>query len=94
MTDNEFTLGLLADPMHTADMQTRVPYLVAAGLEQRAKELRKEGRPDKASHLRWIASRLNAGQIPTKGPINKCNKDIDVVRARLVDGIAIGRYPQ
>lgn len=86
MTNNEFNLGLIAEPTHTKDGKTRLRYLVADAIEKMAKELRKE-RPDKAARLQWIAGRLNSGQPPTKKVLNKCRKDIEIIRSRIVDNI-------
>lgn len=92
MDNNEFNLGLIGDPLHTADGKTQIRYIVADGFELIAKELRAEGRPDKAARLQWIAGELNTGGRPTKRVMSKCSKEIEVVRGRLVDGKNIGRY--
>lgn len=79
MTDHEFSLGLIAAHAYAKDGKTRLRYLVADAIEKRAKELRKK-RPDKAARLQWIAGRLNCGQSPTKKVLNKCKKDIEIIR--------------
>jgi len=89
MTENEFNLGLMAEPLHTADGRTRVRYLVAAALSERAMERAAEGRPDVAGRLRWAAYRLDGGQYITKRVLRLLDKDIQIVRARLVDGRSI-----
>ena len=86
MTDNQFSLGLLADPAHTQDGRDRLRYIVADALRERAKERQAEGRPDVAGRLRWAAGRLDAGLPITKRVMRKLRADVEAVRARLVDG--------
>jgi hypothetical protein len=93
MTDNEFTLGLLADPMHTKDGSNRIRYIIADALSKKAGECRKAGRPDKCGVLNAAASALNGGKPVPKGVKAKARKEIEEVRAALVDGVEIGLYP-
>jgi hypothetical protein len=86
MTEQEFDQGLYGDITRTKDGKTRLCYLVAEGLSQRARERQDEGRRDIASRLRWLASQLNGRGRVTKTPLAKLAKDIQIVRERLVDG--------
>ena len=89
MTDNEFSLGLHGGLERTKDQNIRLCHIVAEALSQRAKERQAEGRPDIAARLRWVASQLEGHRRPTKAPLAKLKKDIEIVRERLVDGIPI-----
>jgi hypothetical protein len=92
MTDNEFDQGLTGSIAWTMDRKARLCSLVAEGLSQRAKERQAEGRPDKASLLRWVASQLDGKRRPTKAPLRKLKEDIEIVRGRLVDGVPIADW--
>jgi hypothetical protein len=87
MDQNEFNLGLMADPIKTKE-GTRIRVIVSDALSERAKERQKEGRPDIAGRLRWAAGRLYGGQFITKRVLTKLRKDIEIVEKRLVDGIS------
>lgn len=92
MTDNEFEQGLTGSTAWTIDRKARLCSLVTEGLSQRAKERQAEGRPDKASLLRWLASQLDGHRRPTKGPLRKLKEDIEIVRGRLVDDVPIADW--
>jgi hypothetical protein len=92
MTDNEFGQGLTGSIARTKDQKTRLCHIVAEGLSQRAKERQAEGRPDIAGRLRWVASQLDGHRRPTKAPLAKLKKDIEIVRERFVDGIPIADW--
>ena len=65
------------------DGETRVRYIVAAALEQRARERRREGRPDIAGRLAWIEGQMRTGGRLTKGPLGKCRVDLQNIEDRL-----------
>lgn len=92
MTEHEFNQGLHGDLSRTQDGKTRLCYLVAEGISQRAKERQVEGRPDIAGRLRWLASQLTGRGRITKAPLAKLAKDIQIVRERMVDGVPIADW--
>lgn len=85
MTDMEFDMGLTGSIARTIDGQPRLCNLVAEGLRIRAKEQQTEGRPEIASGLRYLAGKIDSHGKPTKKVLAKLRKDIEVVRARMVD---------
>lgn len=85
MTDMEFDMGLTGSIARTIDGQTRLCNLVAEGLRVRAKERQTEGRPDIAGRLRYLAGKIDSHGKPTKKVLSKLNKDIGIVKARMVD---------
>ncbi|KKL10995.1 hypothetical protein LCGC14_2550250 [marine sediment metagenome] len=90
--ESEFSLGLIGDPLPTLGGSTRVRYLVSDAISEQAKTRQKEGRPDKAGLLRYIASQIRIGRPPSKKSMKKAKKDIEAVREAIVDGVAIGDY--
>lgn len=94
MDRNEFRLGLIGDPIRTKDKSTRIRYIVSEELRNRAKERRKECRPDIASSLLYAAGQIDIGRPILETLMRKISKDIAVVEARLVDGISIADYPE
>src|SRR4051812_3105948 len=92
MTEQEFNQGLHGDLTRTQDGKTRLCYLVAEGISQRAKERQAEGMPDIAARLRWLASQLNGRGRITKTPLAKLVEDIQIVRERMVDDVPIADW--
>ena len=92
MTDMEFDMGLTGSIARTKDERTRLCNLVAEGLRVRAKERQAEGRPDIAGRLRYMAGKLDSHGRPTKQVLSKLRKDIEVVRARMIDGEEIADW--
>lgn len=92
MTDQEFwraMIGQGADYVGSGPGQTRLRYVVADGFTKLGKELRSEGRPDRASLCSHIASKLEHGEAPTKKVASKASREIETVKYRLVDDIPI-----
>ena len=92
MTDMEFDMGLTGSIARTKDGRTRLCNLVAEGLRVRAKERQADGRPDIAGRLRYLAGKLDSHGRPTKQVLSKLRKDIEVVRARMIDGEEIADW--
>lgn len=88
MTDQEFDLGYMADPVRTADGK-RVRTIVSEELSRQAKLCRKAGRPDKASRVAWAAGRLYVGQYITKKVDRAIAKEREAARKALVDGVPL-----
>lgn len=92
MTDSEFALAMIGEGtafVGTGRNQTRLRYIVADAFTDRAKELRSEGRPDRAGVCLHIASALRTGGYPSKKVAGKAQPDIAVVHDRLVDGLSV-----
>ena len=92
MTDNEFALAMIgvgAAFVGTGRNQTRLRYIVADAFTDRAKELRSEGRPDRAGVCVHIATALRTGGYPSKRVAGKAKVDIAIVQDRIVDGQSV-----
>lgn len=88
MTDQEFDLGYMNDPIR-AKGGRRIRSIVSEELSRQAKLCRKAGRPDKASRVAWAAGRLYAGQPITKRVDRLIAKEREAARKVLVDGVPI-----
>lgn len=86
MTDQEFDLGYMNDPIRAKDGR-RLRTIVSEELSRQAKLARKAGRPDKASRCAWAAGRLYVGQPITKRVDRMISKEREDARKALVDGI-------
>lgn len=67
---------------------TRPRLVVAAALDARARERRREGRPDVAARLSWLSGRVWGGQPATKRVLDRLRRDLEVLRERCCDGPA------
>ena len=88
MTESEFLTGLSGHCLETRD-HNRVRNIVADALSAYAGELRRAGRPDRASRLAGMAGKIRCGQCPSRAVESKCARDVAAVQARLVDGESI-----
>jgi len=88
MTDQEFDLGYMNDPIRAKDGR-RVRTIVSEELSRQGKLCRKAGRPDKASRVAWAAGRLYVGQPITKKVDRMIAKEREAARKVLVDGVSI-----
>lgn len=88
MTDQEFSLGYMNDPIRAKDGR-RVRTIVSEELSKQAKLCRAAGRPDKASRVAWAAGRLYVGQPITKKVDRLIARQREAARKALVDGISI-----
>jgi len=66
---------------------TRVRYIVADAIDRRASVRQKEGRPDKASLLRYVSGQVRHGSHPSKKSVTKAQSDLEAVRKEIVDGV-------
>lgn len=89
MTENEWAITLSGDGARmTLDGRNRLRYIVSDAVTEYASEVQKAGRPDQAGLLRYIASELRVGAIPSKKSMRKAAKLMKVVEARVVDGVS------
>ena len=94
LTHSQFHMGILGQgdyicntckPAYGACPKcTRLRYVISHALSERASERRREGRPDIAGRLSWLAGQLEVGNAPTKRVIGKLTKDLAVIEERLV----------
>lgn len=92
MTENEFQISFWQSRDSGRQLRDRtgkrLVYKIADALEAQARTCREQGRPDRSSRLLWIAGRVrNAGQV-TKGAARRADRDIAVVRKKLIDDIS------
>ena len=59
---------------------------MADAIRTYAKQLRAKGRPDRAAVLSHIAGKISAGFTPTKKPVSKVAKELEIIRKTIVDG--------
>jgi hypothetical protein len=85
MTDQEFDLGYMNDPIKAKDGR-RLRTIVSEELTRQARITRQAGRPDRASRCAWAAGRLYAGQPITKRVDRMISKEREAARRALVDG--------
>lgn len=90
MTENEFAVVMSGDGKRwTNHGQTRLRYIVADAISKYARELQRNGRPDRAGRLRYIERELRHGYIPSKRSKTKAAKLLREVEWRLVDGVSV-----
>lgn len=93
MTDQEFDLGYMNDPIRAKDGR-RLRTIVSDELSRQGKLCRKAGRPDKASRVAWAAGRLYVGQPITKRVDRSIANEREAARAALVDGVPLVDWSQ
>ena len=55
-----------------------------------AKQRRAKGGQDRAAVLSHIAGKISAGFTPTKKPVSKAAKELEIIRKTIVDGQKLG----
>jgi hypothetical protein len=92
MTNNEFGLCLIGQGAAECIVNgewTRLRYIVADAIDQRASERQRAGRPDKAGVLRYISGEIRHGGVPSKRSLTKAGSDVREVERRVVDGVSL-----
>jgi len=92
MTENEWTI-CITDPSGAGRQlrnvaHERLVYVIADEVSLCASRWHRKGRPDVAGRLRWIEGQLRHSGRMTKGPLTKCRRQLEEVRAKLVDGVS------